>query len=246
MAPTAALSVTSASSATARIVGRGVAQDVVGALAEQRANRLGRHHRGRHAVDAHAPRRQFDRQIAHQRFGQRLGDADRGVVRDHHPPAAAGQEEDRAAGRQERQGGAHEIVQREAVDPDRGGEFGAVERECRCDQRAHRAMHELIEPVGLSPDRLDHRSRPLGRADIALDRVAARAERLDCAAGARGGGLVGVVVQEHRDAGRREGAGDLEPDALGPAGHQNGHVRSIARTILSDNPPGCTLDCHAG
>ena len=85
----------------------GRSNDVARLRAEQCPDRVGLDDSGRNRVDPDASRREFDREVAHQAFRERLRDADRGVIRYDDPAAATGQIEDGAALRQKRQDRLH-------------------------------------------------------------------------------------------------------------------------------------------
>ena len=198
-------------------------RNVGGLIAEERPQRIGLDHTGRHAVDANATRRELARKITHQRFRERLGDADGGVVGNDGAAAPARQEKDRAAAREQRIGRLHEIEQRRAVEIDGGGEVVRVAVEGGLGDGAHGAVHELVEPVDLLRGLGQHGTSTLRRPDVLLDQVTARARRLDQRVRLARRLVVAPIVEKHVRAGFGEAQRDGASDALGPARDQDRH-----------------------
>src|SRR3984885_15840761 len=124
---------------------------------------------GRDAINAHAKRREFRREIARERLGKRLAGSYSPVGRDDLAAAAAGEEDYAASPLQERPRGLHEKDQRRSVEGYSFGERVGVRVENRSYKHLDRAMHHKIEPVDDRADLGQQGAGACGRADVRLD-----------------------------------------------------------------------------
>jgi hypothetical protein len=168
---------------------------------------------------------------------ERFRGAERPVLGDHEPPAAARQVEDDAALAEQVARLADQVDQRQAVDDHRLAQLLGVELEQRPVDRLGGAVDELVEVVGVLAHHRDHLLHPLDLADVRLDQVRRAARGRDRRLGLRRRLVVGVVVDEDVVAVDGEAFGDRAPEPARPPGHQDCHTRTVPDGRPRAQPP---------